>query len=425
METEAVVQQDGEQPVMNEGGTKAESPPVAPPEDEVEKRKRRNREASKRWRKNKKSRDAKLPSGQLEEAKQKELKKRKEKEKAKQLSLSPEELEKQKQLERDRKRESRAKLSPEEKEKANQKKREHAKEKREAVKKEKEGDPKGFRGEDWLLTDDFVKKEKRTTVVSDAKERDDNGCHYLGKLNIPCGFCGGLGFQAEVQGTFLANPDDPGSERLVHFGSLCCCKGTVDGIDDYNLPPDLKWLYESDDPMAVSFREDARTFNNGMAMCSLTAQHGWRSRTPNKKQDSMLTAGGQLLRRVGSLLPADGERPKCVQTYFYGGKEATDWRMLNIRKKVSSREQNSYRRVFDKLHGILTEADNKYIKSFLGVKEYVETHLKDKVWDVKLSIHANESPNSLIHKGRLNAPTVNEIAILMPSNDVITKNHKR
>ena len=70
-------------------------------------------------------------------------------------------------------------------------------------------------------------------------------------------------------------------------------------------------------------------------------------------------------------------------------------------------------------------AENKYIQSFLGIKEYVETHLKDKVWDVKLLIHANLSPRDLIHKGRLNAPTVQEIAILMPDNDVITKNHKR
>ena len=84
-----------------------------------------------------------------------------------------------------------------------------------------------------------------------------------------------------------------------------------------------------------------------------------------------------------------------------------------------------YEMVFNTLHDILMEAGNKYIESFLGVKEYVETHLRDKVWDVKLSIHANESPSSLVHMGRLNAPTVKEIAILLPDNDIITKNHKR
>jgi hypothetical protein len=99
--------------------------------------------------------------------------------------------------------------------------------------------------------------------------------------------------------------------------------------------------------------------------------------------------------------------------------------MMNIQKSVPNSQRNNYEIVFNKLHAILCEAGNKYIESFLGVKEYVETHLKDKIWDVRLSIHANMSPNKLIHEGRLNAPTVKEIAILMPDNDVITKNHKR
>ena len=139
----------------------------------------------------------------------------------------------------------------------------------------------------------------------------------------------------------------------------------------------------------------------------------------------MLTAGGQLLRRARPLIAGYREQPKCVQTYFYGGNEATKWRMMNTKKKIANNEQESYERVFSMLHTILMEADNKYIKSFLGVKEYIERHLKDKIWDIKLSIHANESPITLKHKGRLNAPTVNEIAILLPNSDKITKNHKR
>ena len=184
-------------------------------------------------------------------------------------------------------------------------------------------------------------------------------------------------------------------------------------------------LHTSNDQDSTHFRKDSRTYNNAMAMCSITAQHGWRNRAHNNKMDSMLTAGGQLLRRAGPLIPGDGEQPKCVQTYFYGGDEATKWRMLNTKKTIANSERNSYERVFSKLHNILMEADNKYIKLFLGVKEYVETHLKDRIWDVKLSIHANESPSTLKHKGRLNAPTVNEIAILLPNSDIITKNHKR
>ena len=111
--------------------------------------------------------------------------------------------------------------------------------------------------------------------------------------------------------------------------------------------------------IATDFRKDARTYNNAMAMCSITAQHGWRNRARNNKMDSMLTAGGQLLRRAGPLITGDGEQPKCVQTYFYRGSEATEWRMLNVRKSVPNSQRANYERVFSKLHTIMTVADNK------------------------------------------------------------------
>ena len=240
------------------------------------------------------------------------------------------------------------------------------------------------REEDWLLTDRFVQEETRASAVSDGGSRDDNGFHHLGSMELECCYCCGLGFHSENRG----------SKDKPHFGALCCSQGKVKGIRDYNLPEDLKILYTSGSDLARHFRKHARTYNNGMAMSSLTAKNGWRSRAHGNKTESMLTAGGQLLRRVGSLCAADGETPKCVQTYFFGGEEATKWRMKGIKRSIPNREQATYKSVFEKLHKILTEkASNRYLESYLGVKDYVETHLKDKVWDVKLSIHANHAPS--------------------------------
>ena len=42
----------------------------------------------------------------------------------------------------------------------------------------------------------------------------------------------------------------------------------------------------------------------------------------------------------------------------------------------------------------MNDAHNKYLQSFLEVKEYVEQNLQDKVWDVKLSIHATHPLNN-------------------------------
>ena len=186
-------------------------------------------------------------------------------------------------------------MSPEEKEEHKRKQREYMKEYmkeyRASIKANKIIYPKGYviNEEKDLLTN-FNLKEK---YAGDKNERDEQYRHYLGAMNVECGYCGGLGFKSEVQGTF-PNPENPKGDKLVHFGDLCCCRGSVDGIRDYNLPEDLEWLYESDTSSAEHFRKNARIFNNGMAMCSLTAKGGWRTRANNNTQESMLTANGQL-----------------------------------------------------------------------------------------------------------------------------------
>ena len=72
--------------------------------------------------------------------------------------------------------------------------------------------------------------------------------------------------------------------------------------------------------------------------------------------------------------------------------------MRNTKLKISQKEKPIYEAVFNHLHKILMKAKNKYIQSFLGVKKYVERRLKNKVWEVKLSIHANEHAKKLVHR---------------------------
>ena len=103
---------------------------------------------------------------------------------------------------------------------------------------------------DWLLTDDFVKQETNKKIVSDAKYRDEKeGYHYLGQMKTVCGGCGALGFEAEVQGYFT----DKNGKKQCHFGQLCCNKGKVKVISDYNLPETLQILYNSDDEQSIFF----------------------------------------------------------------------------------------------------------------------------------------------------------------------------
>ena len=115
-----------------------------------------------------------------------------------------------------------------------------------------------------------------------------------------------------------------------------------------------------------------------MAMCSLRAEHGWRSRTPNNKMEAMLTAGGQLIRKIGPVLPLDEQQPKCLQIYFYGAQESAQFEMINAKNRFSSEESLTFELILMNLHNILmNEVHNKYLQSFLGVKDYIDKNLQD------------------------------------------------
>ena len=114
----------------------------------------------------------------------------------------------------------------------------------------KEKNPKGFVSDDtYFLSVKFVDEETKSSVVSDSGNRDKNGCHYLGEMNEVCGYYSGLGFPSEVQGYFT----DKNGNKRYHFGDLCCNKGKVKGILQYNLPQKLKHLYTSQDPESKHF----------------------------------------------------------------------------------------------------------------------------------------------------------------------------
>ena len=92
-----------------------------------------------------------------------------------------------------------------------------------------------------------------------------------------------------------------------------------------------------------------------MAMCSLRAECGWRSRTPNNKMEAMLTSEGQHIRKIGPVLP------KCFQIYFYGAQEAAQFRMINAKIRFSSEESLTFELILMNLHNtLMNEVHNKY-----------------------------------------------------------------
>ncbi|EJK75195.1 hypothetical protein THAOC_03091, partial [Thalassiosira oceanica] len=280
-------------------------------------------------------------------------------------------------------------------------------------------------------------RREKEKGAGDLKFRDEKGQHYLGEMDEVCGFCKGRGWASELK----TNAKDDDGDKIKNFGSLCCCKGKVQGIVDYEMPPQLLELYTGNtdeaklfqvgfgggrDPYSTldfanvcslelhNLQANARVFNNGMAMSAVRCEKNWRTRAHNNRQDSMLTAQGQLFRTIAPIVPRDGQDPKCLQTYMFGTEKATIFRMLNMKKNVREKDKVGYKDVFNKLDVILKGAGNKYLDEFIAVHDYVQKKLKGKVWDVNLSIAASAPTDGSIHRGTLNAPSCNEVAILFP-----------
>ena len=122
---------------------------------------------------------------------------------------------------------------------------------------------------EWMLWSVFLEDEALTEI--DGKLSDKHGRHFLGEINERCRFCCTVVFGSEVQ-TTTTDPDHRQGRKLVGFGDLCYSKGKVKGTSKYNLSAKLEQLYTSNDKVVVNFRKDAQTYNNAMAMCSVTVK---------------------------------------------------------------------------------------------------------------------------------------------------------
>lgn len=120
------------------------------------------------------------------------------------------------------------------------------------------------------------------------------------------------------------------SKRNPKFG-MCCFQGKVFLPPLQHPPPELLDLLTSQDGCGRSFRRLIHNYNNALAMTSV-----------GRKLDNSLNAAGggpysfrlhgELIHRVGSLLPPDGQQPVYAQLYIHDNaavahhqREANTW----------------------------------------------------------------------------------------------------
>lgn len=109
---------------------------------------------------------------------------------------------------------------------------------------------------------------------------------------------------------------------------------------------------------------------------------------------------GQIYHRMGSLLPLPDENPKFLQIYFMG--EAID--QVQQRQHYNpGTKQHKVSSLQDMFH-----LNNQLVNTFKVAKDYPQLCSDDHI----IVIHADKTPSGQ-HRGRCNAPTVNDVAILM------------
>jgi len=113
---------------------------------------------------------------------------------------------------------------------------------------------------------------------------------------------------------------------------------------------------------------------------------------------------GQVHHLIGSLLPEIGNNAKFLQIYFMSESDR-----ISIRTNMIP---NLKRGLIESLQTVLRE-NNHLIHSF---RSNLESRSFDEWQNFKLIIHADRVPQDE-HRGQYNAPTIDEVAVLLVNED--------
>ncbi|KAJ6456618.1 hypothetical protein C8R47DRAFT_1029309, partial [Mycena vitilis] len=221
----------------------------------------------------------------------------------------------------------------------------------------------------------------------------------LGRMNLVCPECGALHWEAErLSKSSLRNPQ---------FGT-CCLNGKVD-LPAVRAPPrDLLELFDGTSVYSPDFKKNIRSYNAAFALASLGV----------KVDRSVLDGGGPyvfkiqgaLYHHVGALLPQPGATPAYAQLYFYSTDEANRARLR--RNQGNNNTSGLNNAVMGILDHVLRE-NNAYVQVFktaherMRAQEALHPNVPSEIYAV-IRCEAGTDPR------RYNAPTVDEVAVILP-----------
>src|SRR5882762_8566521 len=228
------------------------------------------------------------------------------------------------------------------------------------------------------------------TPIGCQQYQDPVQSYSLGPMNVHCSHCHALHFLPEkLSISSNANP---------RFGK-CCLQGQVQ-LPPLSQPPlALSSLFKGSGQPQKQFRERIRQYNAAFAFTSIAAHIN----------DSVLSGSGpysfilhgSLHHKMGALLPPPGLQPSYAQLYVLDPDSATNAR--------STRNSNLVPSTMSDLHAMLLQ-HNPYVEMYKQAHQILREKPEHEQHHVRLCITVD--PNTDLR--RYNAPTVNEIAAIIP-----------
>jgi hypothetical protein len=229
----------------------------------------------------------------------------------------------------------------------------------------------------------------------DRLNNGEHTLHSLGTISIECNHCRALHFLEERLST--------SSKIRPRFGK-CCSNGIVVlpsiGVNiDFPL---LQSLLNGEHPRSRNFVDNLRHVNNVMSFTSLGISAD--AATWGLQGIYNLRINGELLHRIGSILPVTGEPARFAQIYTLDDGPAVAQRMQHF---GGSQVQEA---IIAEIQQWMNE-HNPYARTFKRASERYQ--LEPAAIAFRLRAVQREGTDAR----RYNLPTISEVALVMPNDD--------
>ena len=199
-------------------------------------------------------------------------------------------------------------------------------------------------------------------IVPELKDSDDD----IGSMTKRCIFCSALKWRAETS-------------------TLCCSNGKV-RLSQFPPPPEyLINLWTADTAEARLFREQARSFNNALALSSIKVTE---CKFSNSFNPSVIFEG-KVCQMYGPLIADKNEVPRFSQLYVHdlATQHTIRIKNMNLPTSLNSKQKAILVSVMQNLQQLMAEV-NPYVKDFKHICEIPDGDIKNG----KLVISCKERP---------------------------------